>query len=136
MAAANVIFYDGDCALCHGFVRFLLGRDAASKRFVFSPLGGRLITQLLTPAERAGLPDSLVLRTGDGRLRVRSEAVLGSFEILGGFWAGLAAVCRLVPVGVRDAVYDLIARSRRAVFGTTSFACPLVPANLRDRFVD
>lgn len=132
----NVIFYDGDCALCHGFVRFLLFCDGDGRRFLFSPLQGHLITQLVPQAIRETLPDTLVLRTTDGQVRIRSEAVLGALDRLGGFWRAVAIVGRIVPRGVRDAVYAWVARTRRRLFGRTPYQCPLVPAHLRDRFVD
>jgi predicted DCC family thiol-disulfide oxidoreductase YuxK len=132
----DIVFYDGDCALCHGFVRFLLNRDAAGNRFVYSPLAGQLIGRLLTAEERAALPDSLVLRTAQGRLLTRSDAVIAMLDRLGGFWGLLATLGRVFPRGVRDAVYDGVARVRRRIFGTTAYSCPLVPAALRDRFLD
>jgi len=135
-ASRNVVFYDGDCALCHGFVRFLLARDRDGRRFLFSPLQGHLITELLDPATRAALPDTLVLRAPDGRVLLRSEAVLGALERLGGFWRLVANLGRIAPRAVRDAVYAWFARTRRRLFGATRYQCPLVPAHLRDRFVD
>jgi len=132
----NVIFYDGDCALCQGFVRFLLVFDRDGRHFVFSPLQGRLITQLLDPATRAALPDTLVLRTTDGQVRIRSEAVLGALDRLGGFWRVVGILGRVVPCGIRDRVYAWFARTRRRIFGSTHYQCPLVPADLRDRFLD
>jgi predicted DCC family thiol-disulfide oxidoreductase YuxK len=48
-------------------------------------------------------------------------------------WA--AAAGRLVPVSVRDAVYDAVAESRYRVFGRTD-ACQLPPQNLEHRFLD
>ena len=132
----NVIFYDGDCALCQGFVRFLLLCDRDGQRFVFSPLQGHLITELLDPATRAALPDTLVLRTTDGQVRIRSEAVLVALDRLGGFWRLVGILGRIVPRSIRDRVYAWFARTRRRVFGSTHYHCPLVPADLRDRFVD
>jgi len=132
----HVIFYDGDCALCQGFIRFLLFRDQEGRRFLFSPLQGHLITQLLEPAVRAALPDTLVLRTADGVVRIQSEAVLGALDRLGGFWRLVGIIGRVVPRRVRDAVYAWFARTRRRMFGGTHYLCPLVPAHLRDRFVD
>jgi predicted DCC family thiol-disulfide oxidoreductase YuxK len=132
----SVVFYDGECGLCQGFVRFLLWRDAAGKHFMFSPLEGHHIRELLTEADRAALPDSLVLRTPDGNVRTRSESVLSSFDQLGGFWRFVALAGRIVPLGIRDAVYDCVARTRRRLFGGTPYHCPLVPARLRDRFLD
>ena len=37
--AGTVVFFDGDCALCHGFVRFLLAEDRASVVQI-APLNG------------------------------------------------------------------------------------------------
>jgi predicted DCC family thiol-disulfide oxidoreductase YuxK len=132
----TILFYDGECGLCHRFVRFLLWRDADGARFAFSPLGGHHIRQVLSETERAALPDSLVLRTADGAIRTRSESVLGAFDLLGGFWQWVAAAGRIVPLRIRDAVYDWVARMRRRVFGAPPYSCPLVPAQLRDRFLD
>jgi len=132
----NIVFYDGDCGLCQGFVRFLLMFDRKGRRFLFSPLQGKLITRLLDPATLAALPDTLVLRTAEGQVRIRSEAVLGALDRLGGIWRGVGILGRIVPRRVRDAVYAWFARTRRRVFGSTPYHCPLVPAQLRDRFVD
>jgi len=132
----DVVFYDGDCALCQGFVRFLLRCDRDGRRFLFSPLQGQLITQLVEPAIRETLPDTLVLRTADGRVWIRSEAVLGALDRLGGFWRAVGILGRIAPRGVRDAVYAWVARMRRRLFGGTPYKCPLVPAHLRDRFVE
>jgi len=135
-AAHTIVFYDGACGMCHGFVRFLVKRDRSGETFLFSPLQGNLIGQLLDDATRATLPDSLILRTPEGRLSARSEAVLGSLERLGGFWGFAASAGRIVPLRVRDGVYDGVARARRRLFGAPPSMCPLVPAHLRDRFVE
>jgi len=132
----NVVFYDGDCALCQGFVRFLLACDRDGHRFLFSPLQGHLITQIVPQEVREKLPDTLVLRTTDGQVRIRSEAVLGALDRLGGFWRVTGMLGRIVPRRIRDAVYAWVARTRRELFGGTHYHCPLVPAHLRDRFVD
>jgi predicted DCC family thiol-disulfide oxidoreductase YuxK len=136
IAGRNIVFYDGECALCHGFVRFLLRRDVGREQFLFSPLRGQLIVRLLTEDDRAALPDSLVLVTADRMIRTRSQAVLRSLELLGGFWSAVATTFRVVPDRARDAVYDFVARLRRRLFGGTAYSCPLVPSELRDRFVD
>jgi len=132
----DIVFYDGECGLCQGFVRFLLLCDREGRRFLFSPLQGRLITQLLDPATLAALPDTLVMRSADGRVRIQSEAVLGALDRLGGFWRLVAILGRIAPRRVRDIVYAWVAGTRRRMFGGTHYHCPLVPADLRDRFVD
>jgi predicted DCC family thiol-disulfide oxidoreductase YuxK len=130
----DVLFYDGGCAVCHRTVRFVLRADRA-ERFVFAPLQGSTFRQLLPESVRKSLPDSLVLRSPDGRLFVRSSAVLHILSRLGGIWAVLGGLARLVPRPLRDAVYDFIARIRLRLFDKPDDFCPLVPKELRARFL-
>jgi predicted DCC family thiol-disulfide oxidoreductase YuxK len=130
----EVLFYDGGCGLCHRFVRFVATRDRAG-RFAFAPLGGEHFLASVPEPQRAILPDSLVLRTADGNLHLRSSAVLAALRALGGFWRMLATAAGVVPAPVRDAVYDFVARVRYRVFGRTREACPIVPPDLRRRFL-
>jgi predicted DCC family thiol-disulfide oxidoreductase YuxK len=84
---------------------------------------------------RASLPDSLVLQTVDGRRLVRSEAVLESLRLVGGTWAALGAVGRLLPRRLADWLYDALARVRHRLFGRPSESCPVPPGPLRSRFL-
>jgi len=129
------IFYDGTCGLCHGFVLFLLHRDKTpAGRFHFAPLFGPTFENEVPPDQRAGLPDSVVVVAPDGRLLVKSEAVLLALEHLGGSWPGWAKLVRLKPRWLRDLGYDAIARTRRVFFRRPPDVCPVVPAGLRGRF--
>ncbi|MBK7643355.1 MAG: DUF393 domain-containing protein [Planctomycetes bacterium] len=119
------IYYDGGCALCHGVVRFVLAEDREAA-FRFAALEGAGLPM--------GLPDSIVVRTADGRLLVRSEAVLHVLARLGGFWRGLSRIARVVPRPLRDGAYVLVAALRKRVFGTKTDACPMLPRHLRARF--
>ena len=130
----DIVFYDGGCALCHGSVRFLVARDRDGSRFRFAPIGGALFRTELSEAERTGLPDAIVVRTCEGRLLVRSAAALRLSARLGGIHAALARIFALVPERLRDALYDVIARSRYRIFGRRSEACPVIAPELRARF--
>jgi predicted DCC family thiol-disulfide oxidoreductase YuxK len=131
---SDLLFYDGTCGLCHRWVRFVVRHDADSRRFRFAPIGGR--TWRATFTDRAGqdLPDSLVLRTADGRTLVRGEAVRHIGERLGGGCATLARLAGVLPRWLLDGGYDLVARSRRHLFARPASACPTLPAELRARF--
>jgi predicted DCC family thiol-disulfide oxidoreductase YuxK len=80
------------------------------------------------------LPDSIVLDAGEGELLVESDAVVQLLAILGGYWRILGIVLGIVPRPIRNAGYRTIAKYRRRVFGSATDACPLMPADLRDRF--
>jgi predicted DCC family thiol-disulfide oxidoreductase YuxK len=130
----EVLFYDGGCGLCHRTVRAVLAADRA-ELFVFAPLQGSTFRQLVSEPDRVGLPDSMVVRTSDGRLLVRSDAALHVMQRLGGLWRVLAVLARLVPRSVRDATYDFVARVRLRLFERPDDYCPLVPRERRARFL-
>jgi predicted DCC family thiol-disulfide oxidoreductase YuxK len=128
------VFYDGECALCHGLVRFVLAEDRAGDVLRLAPLQGPTLAAQIAPERRAALPDSIVVLDAEGRLFTRSDAALHVLEILGGAWRALAVVARVVPRPLRDLAYDGIASVRKKAFGTTKTACPLMPPELAARF--
>ena len=130
----EIIFYDGTCALCHRTVQFVLRHDREGKAFRFAPLQGSTFERLVPPAQRNGLPDSIVLRAANGSLLVRSESILHILRRLGGGWKFLAGLLDVIPGPLRDAVYNFIARVRYRVFGRREELCPLVPPEQRSRF--
>jgi len=127
------VFYDGDCGFCHGSVRFLAAHDR-SGAFRFAPLGGPTFLALVPEAKRAGLPDSLVIRTADGRVLVQSDGALHCLRRLGGGFRALAALAALVPRGLREAAYAAFARNRQRWFARPKEACPVPSGALRARF--
>lgn len=130
----EILFYDGHCALCHATVKFVLRHDRTGTTFRVAPLQGQTFAAFVSPEQRAGLPDSMVLRTADGALFARSDAMNHIFRRLGGGWKILASILALFPREIRDAGYDFIARIRYRVFGTRQDLCPMVPAEWRGRF--
>ncbi len=133
-ADKETIFYDGECGLCHGAVRFTLSQDRSGKAFRFAPLNSDAFRKDFEERERKKLPDSIVIRTIDGRVLTRSDAVFHILFRLGGFWRALAAAGRLMPRCVTDLMYDGVAAVRKKLFAKPPAACPLLPAHLRNRF--
>ena len=132
--APDLIFYDGHCGLCHRTVRFLLAEDRTGTTFQFAPLESETFRLVIPEAERALLPDSIVVRTAEGVTLMRSAAVLYALKRLGGLWRVCAMIVSVVPARVRDGIYDWIAHIRYKLFPSPVEACPLVPVNLRARF--
>jgi len=132
----DTVFYDGTCGLCHRFVTFLLARDGDGTRFRYAPIGGRTFQEAIPAERRTSLPDSIVVRTADGRILVRSEAVAEALGRLPGSWPRLGGAVAACPRGVADLAYDAVARVRRGLFSRPAGACPIVPPELRSRFLD
>jgi predicted DCC family thiol-disulfide oxidoreductase YuxK len=131
---SEYIFYDGHCGLCHRAVKFVLKHDRAGNTFRFAPLQGETIQSHIPAERRASLPDTFVVLTRDGALLIRSNASLHILERLGGGWRILANILRVIPRGLRDLMYDFVARIRYRLFGRRDDLCPVVPPNLRARF--
>jgi predicted DCC family thiol-disulfide oxidoreductase YuxK len=132
--AGEYLFYDGHCGLCHWAVKFVLKHDRSGEAFRFAPLQGPTFEARVPMERRAGLPDSIVVLTHDGKLLARSGAFLHILRRLGGAWAVLASVLSVIPRLLLDLAYDFIARFRYGVFGRREDVCPIVPAELRTRF--
>ena len=128
------LYYDGACGLCQRAVRFVLAEDPEGRAFRFAPLQGETFARELDAGTRATLPDSLVIRTSDGRVLTRSDAVVHLLARLGGFWRVASVVLALVPRPVRDAGYDAIARMRKRLFAAPKELCPLGPRHVTERF--
>jgi predicted DCC family thiol-disulfide oxidoreductase YuxK len=135
LAAPDTLFYDGHCGLCHGTVRFILAEERLRGAWLFAPLDSRAATNAFSDEERRRLPDSVAVRTAGGRVLTRSRAVLYILASLGGYWRVAAAIGRAIPRALADVVYDAVAAIRYRVFGRTIDACPMMPPDLRSRFL-
>jgi predicted DCC family thiol-disulfide oxidoreductase YuxK len=133
-AAEDWLFYDGDCGLCHGAVRFVLARGPRSLAFRFAPLQGEAFRREIPAEVRAGLPDSLVVKAADGRVLVRTAGVVRVLHGLGGPWSLLGSLLWLVPRPLRDLGYVLVAKVRRRLFPLEEGACPWRTPQQRARF--
>jgi predicted DCC family thiol-disulfide oxidoreductase YuxK len=110
-----IIIYDGKCRMCSGFVRFILRHDKRDCfRFIAaqSPLGTALY-------QHYGL-DSVDYETNilleRGRTWLKSEGSIRMFEHLGLPWSCMT-IGRLLPLRIRDSLYEVIARNRLRWFG-------------------
>lgn len=133
-----LVLFDGRCPFCHGVVRWILRHDHR-RIFRIAPLEHPQAQRLLaTQPDVAGV-DSVVLLTRPARdapleALVRSVAVLRILREVGGVWRMVAAMGRVVPRRLADAMYDAFARRRALLFGRYD-ACPLPAPADRDRFL-
>ena len=135
----TVVFYDGVCGLCNRLNRFLLARDRRDA-LRFAPLQGRLAAETLARyGIRADDLDTVHVisgwNTANARVLQRSQAVLHAVDRLGGFWSAAARIGAIVPAGIADGLYELVARNRYRMFGRYD-ACAIPPPEWRSRFLE
>ena len=135
-----IVYYDGLCGLCDGFVRFVVARDRLG-RYRFSPLQGETARLRLGDGLAQGALKTVVLEEDpalrpigntDG-LRVKSDAAIAILAGLSHGW-GLINLLRIVPRPIRDLVYDFIARHRYRWFGKRE-ECRVPTSAERERFL-
>ncbi|MBD2869756.1 thiol-disulfide oxidoreductase DCC family protein [Paenibacillus arenilitoris] len=131
-AAASVLLIDGECALCSGITRFVVKRDKPG-RFRFASLQSGAGRKLLTEARLPVDDFQTFVLIENSRIYTKSEAALRVLRRLNGLWP-LLYLLIWIPAGIRDRVYDWIARRRYRLFGKADI-CLLLSAEVRERFL-
>jgi predicted DCC family thiol-disulfide oxidoreductase YuxK len=127
-----IIVFDGYCALCSGWVSFVMRRDRHAIYRLLpaqSPIGQALYVHYgLDPQD---YETYILLR--DGIAWFKSEATIAMMQGLGFPWS-LAGAFRIVPRSWRDWLYAALARNRFRVFGRRA-ACYTSDPRHQDRFL-
>ena len=140
MADSNpIILYDGVCGLCNRLVQFLLKHDREG-RLRFASLQSDFAAKVLgrhgiDPKDLDTVHVIVNYDQPDERVLQRSDAILRAGRELGGFWGASSSIARVVPRGLRDVVYKLVATNRYRMFGKYD-TCMLPDPSQRSRFLD
>jgi predicted DCC family thiol-disulfide oxidoreductase YuxK len=128
----KVIFYDGMCPMCNGWVKRFIRWDK-KKVFHFAPLEGEVARQMLEPIFPGYLKENTIIYFENAQVFVRSTAAL---KILGQlkFPYSLCKIALIIPRFIRDWVYHQIA-IRRYRYGKRYDSCPIPPPEWKDRFL-
>ena len=121
----NIIYYDGECGLCHFAVRFILRVDSKSK-FYFSPLSN--LDNNLKDI------DSIIFKNGN-KIFFEGQAIIMIFENIDNNWNYLAKVLKLIPINLLDTAYRWVSRNRAKVSVKKVSSCPIVPSSYHKRFI-
>ncbi len=130
----NLVLYDSQCGLCDRTVQWLLKIDRR-RVLTFAPLQGETAKslQLIHSENLQTIIFVSNFKTSEQKVFYKSDAVVEILRLVGGLW-GLFASLRVTPRGMRDAVYDWIARNRLSWFGRND-ECRIPQPQLRERFL-
>ena len=126
-----VVFFDGECVMCNGFVDLLIKIDPSSTVKV-APLQGETARQYLPPLPQ-NRGDWSIYYFDRHNLYSQSDAFIQVCRRLGGIWAVLGLVS-IIPRPVRDFVYRIIASNRYRMFGRRS-TCRMPSEREKMRFL-
>lgn len=127
-----IILFDGYCNFCSNSVRFIHKRDYQNY-FRFAGLESKEGEELVNQYTEGERSFNSVILIEDNKLYSESTAALRITRKLSGLWP-IFYVLILVPKGIRDAVYRLIARKRYEWFGKKE-NCFIPEKELKERFL-
>ena len=128
----KILFFDGYCTLCNGLVDWVMKMDHR-QNIQFASLQGKTARAQLN-LKANSVDFDTVIYFKEGRTFERSNAILELLKDLGGFWTALYAL-KLIPVFLRDNVYNWIAKNRFRFFGQRE-ACRLPTPSEKTRLLD
>ncbi|MBY0480034.1 MAG: DCC1-like thiol-disulfide oxidoreductase family protein [Chitinophagaceae bacterium] len=127
-----VILFDGYCNLCSGVVQFVIKRDP-KKHFRFASLQSKFGQSLLTQKNLSITDPNSFLLLQNGIVFSRSTGALKVAKSLSGIWPMLYGSI-ILPVSLRDALYDFIAGNRYRWFGKKE-VCWIPNDQFKDLFI-
>lgn len=126
----SIIFFDGICGLCNGFIDFVIAHDKTNQ-FFFSPLQSDFAKSHL-PAEYVQDLKTVVVQI-NGQTYKKSYAVIQVLVRLGGAWQ-IFRLGTCLPSSMTDFIYDFVALNRYRFFGKKE-TCRLPTPEERSRFI-
>jgi len=127
-----IIIFDGHCALCSGWARFVLRHDAKGL-YRLLPAQSRLGRALYVHYGLNPEDYETNILVADGVAWFKSEGSIRMAEGLGWPWR-LAAAFRILPEPWRDRLYEFVARNRLRFFGRRE-TCYMLERGYEDRFL-
>lgn len=129
----HIVLFDGVCNLCNFAVNFIIKNDPG-RQFKFTSLQSEKGKELMREFHISSNEDSVVLIRKDGRTFTKSDAALQICRQLKGP-VKLLVIFKVLPVFLRDPIYDIIAKTRYRFFGKKE-TCRIPTKEERARFID
>lgn len=128
----SIILFDGLCNFCDNSVQFVIKRDV-SNQFLYASLQSEAAIEFMkSQPENIKNTDSIILVTAE-HVDSKSTAALKIAKQLKGMWF-LTSIFFIVPVAIRDFVYDFIAKRRYRWFGKFD-TCKIPTQEEKDKFL-
>lgn len=128
----RLILFDGVCNWCNAWVNFTIAHDPGGQ-FKFETLQSEPAQRILRDLKLSITDYQTFLLLEGGHVSTKSTAALRVLRQLSRWWL-LYYLCVLVPVPLRDVVYDFVARHRYRWMGRTA-TCRVPTQAERERFI-
>lgn len=128
----DFIIFDGVCVLCNAWVKFVLRFDT-SENFSFviaqSELGETIYEQLGLKSD--DYDTFIIVRNGE--MFTKLDGVFALLSAIGWPWK-IVSIGKILPKGLKDYMYDRVAKNRYALFGKKD-VCMMPTPEIKARFI-
>ena len=114
----KVVFFDGICIMCNGFVNFISKHDKLNN-ILFCDIRSEEAQKILLKNSFKVESIKTIVFLNDEKIFVKSEAIIQIIYSLGGFFK-IVFLFKLFPEKLRDYIYDQFAK-KRFLFGEKKY---------------
>ncbi len=132
ISSHSILIFDGECNLCNNWVNLVIRFDK-KQRFKFCTLQSQIGRKLIGKQFSLDTFPETVVLFENGKLFTHSTAALKIVQHLA-FPVSLLAVFKIIPVKMRDGMYNWIARNRYKWFGKRQ-SCRVPEPEIMHRFL-
>jgi len=133
MDNGSIVFFDGDCSLCNGWIDFLIKRDL-KRKFSYASLQSDVAKQHLKEEFPKFMELNTIIYLRGDQVFDRSSAVLKILQDLGRLYV-LVGVFWIFPKFFRDTCYAFVAKNRYKWFGKKN-TCRIPTKEERELFLE
>ncbi|ARV08563.1 thiol-disulfide oxidoreductase [Winogradskyella sp. PC-19] len=131
----QLILFDGVCNLCNSSVLYVIKRDKENQ-FLFAPLQSKIGETIINEfnIDTTQTDSILLFKPETHKITSKSTAALKVAKSLG-FPTNILSIFLIVPTGIRNWVYDFIAKNRYKWYGKKE-SCMIPTPELKSKFLD
>lgn len=128
----SIVFFDGVCNLCNGFVQFVLKHEATA-HYQFCSLQSEFANHFFKEKHFVSIGIDSVIVFENNQFYIESAA---AFKIISKLkWPYRAfGIFAMLPNFINNSIYKLIAKYRYKIFGKTN-VCWVMSNNYNERFL-
>ncbi|CAM1371302.1 thiol-disulfide oxidoreductase DCC family protein [Tenacibaculum xiamenense] len=125
----NILIYDGLCGFCNKTVVFLAELDSEN-HFKFISDQSELGREILKKNNLTELNKKTIIVVSHDNIYIKSNAIYQFLKITKQYYA-LRLLMNLIPIKIKDWVYDIISENRRKL---TQNTCSIPNEQIRKKF--
>ena len=129
----KIIFYDGLCNFCDGFINFIIKNESNGAKLFFASLDSKIAGEKLINEHKSIGGQYIVFFVNNSEKHIKSKAVFEIFKHLK-FPYNILSFLSILPVFITDYFYILFAKYRYQIFGYKK-ECIIPTKEIREKFL-